>query len=524
MTDSSTTLPKAPFHIANQTLVVDDEKMLRRLRARTSWSPSSAKSVKSCPSRWVSEKLLPRVPDPYGAAELGTSGHAVFEILYGLPAEQRTKEKVAELVEQLPDFAAKADPRLKDVVIPEDPVEVIRWKAEVLARVIHIFECEDPTQVHVLGLERKLDTTHIGGVPFNGRIDRTRALKDDQGRIVGTAVDDFKTAIKGAKSEYQRRLYGDDHGDQGLLYHIALNNLDRTPPDEVTIIYTATGQVHRVQATDRDLARVEAEFVDTFNEAMESAKSGVYQMHAGALCGYCQLATICPAAQEKGKDKPAKAGPAQAADQLQIEVVLTEDNPAPVTVLPDPPATPPFMDAGTNRRENRIMGSTIFAKETGGLKAWDETGTDNSLNGLSYAAQAAFGLMSEATKILSTYDAAHGTGFSKKKAHVTALAKTMMFVVQEVQEALGGSTNTMDGLNTRLRGALFTTIETLPLPLGRGKDEWDRWVQLAIRRVRGIAEGAVDLWASGPGQEPWQVLAAAATQPVAAVEPLAEAS
>lgn len=521
MTDAENTKPKAPFHIEGQTLVVDDEKALKRLRARTNWSPSSSKSVKSCPTRWVVEKILPRVPDPFGAAEMGTSAHAVFEVLFGLPAEQRTREKAVELVEQLPGL------NMKDVVVPDDPADLMRWKAAVVNLVMGLFRLPgiDVQKVQVMGRERHLDTTHVGGVPFNGRIDMTDLLLGEDGSPSGTRVIDFKSAVKGMKSDYQRKQYGDDHGDQGLLYHIALTNLDGRSPDVIEIWYTATGQVYRVEVTDRDLERVEAEFVATFNEAMASAKSGVYQMHAGALCGYCPLATICPAAQEKGKDKPAKAGPAQLADRMMVEVILDEPEPAPVTVLPDQPDTPPITSGGTYRRSSNDMSGTIFAKETGGLRAWDETGTDTSqLSGLSYAAQAAFGLVSEATKILAAYDVAHGTGFSKKKANVQALAKTMMFVVQEVQQELGGSTSTMDGLNTRLRGALFTTIETLPLPLGKPKAEWDRWVQFAIRRVRGIAESSVDLWAQGPGDEPWSVLADAAAAASFVADPLAQAS
>ncbi len=134
-------------------------------------------------------------------------------------------------------------------------------------------------------------------------------------------------------------------------------------------------------------------------------------------------------------------------------------------------------------------------------KPWESTGVNGELNPNSYAATAAFGLVSLATETL------HEGGIPLSASAVDALAGTFVKVVEEVQRNLTGRTSMQDGANTRLRGALRTVITTMPLPFGKDDAAWEKWYTSAVRRVGSIADAALRLFENGADERPWATLA-----------------
>ena len=98
----------------------------------------------------------------------------------------------------------------------------------------------------------------------------------------------------------------------------------------------------------------------------------------------------------------------------------------------------------------------------------------------------------------------HAAGVPLRPSVVTALSRTLAHVVLAVQHELAGSRSYQDGVNTRLRGALRTTVSTMPPPFGGDAQAWSAWVARAIRRTDSIAKAAVDLFDDDPGDEPWR--------------------
>ena len=80
--------------------LIADDSVIAKVR-RPYLSVSTADSVRGCAARMVFDRIVPRVEDPFGPAELGTEAHAIFEKLFTLPSEKRTPATVATLVSQL---------------------------------------------------------------------------------------------------------------------------------------------------------------------------------------------------------------------------------------------------------------------------------------------------------------------------------------------------------------------------------------------------------------------------------------
>lgn len=473
-------------------LRIADPDLLSRLD-RERWSPSSSKSMTKCPANWAIGKVLEHKPDPFDPAPVGTAVHLVLELLYGLPHHDRTQAKTLGLIARLPtDF--RDDLAASDITLPSDDVELARWLAVVTERTLPLFDVEDPADVLVVGRERGLDTATIDGVPFIGYIDRTDIVRDAEGKPVGVGVRDYKSAVKGAKSDWARRNFGDDHGDQGRLYALALEDLDGRRPDEVSIIYTATGESYTVTTDRASMNRVRREFRSSWEEMKASAASGRYRATASKLCGWCPLATVCPNAAEAGVNEP-KVDLARTGERYRIGLLappLPDRRPLPHTTsqVPEPTAD----------SDQEVNDMSLFANIS---QVWTESTTDGTLNGGSYAATAAFGLTTSAVEHL------HRAGQPLTGTNVRALTGTFAHIVETVQSDLSARASLQDGLHTRLRGALHTAIDTLPIPFGADQAAWEEWVEQVTRRVNAIAKTAQTLWLNSPGEAPWTALAVA---------------
>lgn len=191
-------------------LEVRDEASRSRLD-RKRWSASGVKSIENCPAMWAVDKLHPEPPDPFGAAELGTSAHKVLEVLYALPRPERTPERAMEILATLEDdFGDEVD-------FPEGAAELMDWRGQVASKVNGVFKLEDPTSIDVVGTEYKL-LNEVGGVPMIGFIDRLDRQSDGSVRAVdykGLALDTRIPTPDGWKTMAELREGGRIFGSNG---------------------------------------------------------------------------------------------------------------------------------------------------------------------------------------------------------------------------------------------------------------------------------------------------------------------
>lgn len=347
------------------------------------------------------------------------------------------------------------------------------------------------------------------------------------------------------------KLYGDDYAEQLRIYALALQELTGQLPARASLYYTAVGKSRDVPLGPRLLDQSAARFVDSWERHNEYVSTGRWPTRPSGLCNYCPLATVCPAAAASDRavapktdtflhgeamlpvladeprpvpvDDPGPA-PAHADGPPPLdEPVLPDDDPpggatGPAPQDPPPPdepalpvddhQAPPELPARHTeqghepRDEEHDMAGSNGPWSVIEDKSWEET-SQGDLNPNSFAAIAAFGISSMAVEEL------HRAGQPITGTTVSALALTLSGAVLDVQNDLTGSANFQRGLNTRLRGALRTAVDTYPIPFGADEDTWDEWYGNVRRRIRSIAVVAHRVWDTGVVDRPYSDLVGA---------------
>ena len=472
-------------------LVIADEELLARVN-RPYLSASTAKAMHSCPSRMVADRAMPSGFDLFGAPELGTAAHSVLERLFGLPPGRRDKQHAAAILTEMTREAPVIDDDVDYArAIGADPVRHTQWVAAVSNAYSGVFEIEDPTDVQVYATELRLDGIEIAGVPFKGFIDRIDVLPDGGLRVV-----DFKTGKDRSKVN---KFYDDDHGDQIRLYVEALTVKLGEKPKAGHLYYIQHGKQRRVAISNTEVNKTKRGFVASWKALQEAAASGQFDTKDSPLCGWCPLVNSCPLAAANGRTD--RKGGAPSAIDLGIPSLRPDGSLIPL-VTPksrwsdavSPAADAAHMTSGDAPRaidERDTMSSNDRPWRE--AKPYDGAEVDGHLSLNSYAATAVFGLSTLAAELLAKADMKVGP--TPVKAIAGLLAQTVLDAQAQVTN---GSRDWQDGANTRLRGALRSSLDVIPLPFGGNEAAWADWKDRTQRFMVAIAATAIDLYNSGP--------------------------
>ena len=479
------------------TLSLETSLLPRVIRRRM--SVSTAQSIESCPARWAVALVLPRIEDPFGAAELGIVTHQVFEDLFRLPAAERTLDTARDIVAGL----AEAHPDLQGP--PAGDVEATRrWRDEIDRRIVGLWRIEDPTEVDVVATEQRIKVV-VAGVPFVAVIDRVDRNWDQ----VKVKLNDYKAGL----ARPPNLFFSDHHGEQLRLYALAwAAHMGGPLPAAAQVYYVAHGKARKIGLAGKKLTEASDGLVRAWERMQRFAETAAFPTKPSALCGWCPLAQVCPAAAAAGRSEPrspqALAGPVLGIAGLPQPAVAVGGTPAAQGVrveairrpLKETEAT---TRPGTGRPTGR--GSTMRYED----KPWVEE-VEGRLNFNSYAAGAVFGLAELAVETL------HEAGVALTGQTVYALADTFATVIANVQRAIDAKVNMADGLHTRLRGALRTSLATMPVPFGSDQEAWAAWVVATERRLRAIVTVAERLWEAERDEsgEPWMALVEATAAPI----------
>jgi putative RecB family exonuclease len=450
--------------------LIADDSVIAKVR-RPYLSVSTADSVRGCAARMVFDRIVPRVEDPFGPAELGTEAHAIFEKLFTLPSEKRTPATVATLVSQL-NRSKRGPTQDRD-----------RWISMVSQLVSGIFLIENPPTIDVVANELKIEAV-VNGVPVLGYVDR---LSTKDGALT---TSDYKSG------KVPNLRYGDKHGDQLRIYHSVLHEIGVYRPTAAEVLYTSHNTVREVDLSPDAIKITLRDFKTSWEKLGKMIDEATFPVKPSKLCGWCPAKDICPSSSTRDSD----ATPKTALFDQSV------DNPAAY----DPPAAKkPATVAGRTSQSGARNGEvravkTTPAKEssmTAEIKPWEEYDGDN-LNLNSYAATAAFGLTAMAFDTLKKYNQ-RTTGSS-----VYALAATFVKIINDANATLGGeeSLSFQAGRHTRLRGALHSAIDATPPPFGSDTDEWSEWTTACTKRVAGIFSVALRLWSNPNVATPWSAL------------------
>ena len=537
-TTTATPLIQGVAWSGSDLIAVDPDVVDSRIR-RKALSASTSKAMKSCLARFVGEKLLPREDDPFSDSELGTSTHAVGEDLYNLPAAERTlltfdrlRAEHAEKKWSAEEFAKSG---IDDATAWDQRKE--RWLNEINRLGRGIFDIENPADQVVHETEMSFDGVLIAGVPAMGFIDRVDVVKV-RNRDRFKAID-LKTGKM--KSPFDLRRYGDDHGDQIRLYSDAIREVTGESAAIGEIHYTQFGTAREISLSEMNMEKTRKDFRTAWDVHNRSVEAGVFPTKAGPLCSWCPLVNACPAAAAAGKtvSDRVKVEPASAvalgiptvrpdaAKPLGTKVAVIEPvgvaSTKPAPAAPSAPAprndVPPVdpyetvvdvsslgqsrlvLDAANAASAAHVPSDKAASTGTGTPamntlfsegKPWEPV-INGKLNAASYAAMAVTSLPQIAGELL--VEAGRPLNGSTIDRLTDLLAEIIVTVQKDVR---GGEFSWDDGINTRIRGALRTTISTLPLPWDATTDaEWEAWQVQATKRTAVFIRKAVRLFELG---------------------------
>ena len=247
----------------------------------TSLSPSRASDFTTCPLlfRFRSIDRLPEEPSP--AAVRGTLVHRALELLYDLPAAERTLTEAGRLVEAAFAELERDEPELAEALRtgPEGAVEL---GAEALLE--SYFRLEDPTRLEPHARELAVSAEVTPQFSLRGFIDRVDRTDDGRVRIV-----DYKTGRSPgvgfeAKAMFQMRFYA-------LVWWRMTGEV----PTLLQLMYLSDRAVIRYEPDEDDLRATERRILALRDAIERAADAERFEATPSRLCDWCSHRALCPA-------------------------------------------------------------------------------------------------------------------------------------------------------------------------------------------------------------------------------------
>jgi putative RecB family exonuclease len=246
----------------------------------TSLSPSKVASFKDCALafRFSTIDRLPEPPSP--SATKGTLVHRALELLFCEPPGARTLPTALGCLDRARAEMA-TDPELVGLELDAEAAAQFAAEAEVLVR--RYFELEDPSAVHPIGLELRLEV-QVGSLTLRGVIDRLEL--DAEGGLV---VTDYKTGkVPGVISE-QSRL-GGVH-----FYAFLCERVLGRRPSRIQLLYLSEPVAIVARPSDQSIRGLEQRTQAIWKAVERACANDDFRPHPSALCGWCSYQAYCPA-------------------------------------------------------------------------------------------------------------------------------------------------------------------------------------------------------------------------------------
>jgi putative RecB family exonuclease len=259
----------------------------------TSLSPSKVSSFTDCALAFRFS-AIDRLPEPPSLpATRGTLVHAALERLFGLPPEQRTLPAALTALDQAFD-ELRIDDEFTGLELDDESQATFLDDAEQLVR--RYFALEDPTTVHPIGLELRLEV-EVGNLVLRGIIDRLEL--DDEGRLV---VTDYKSG-KAPHHNYEQGRLGGVH-----FYAFLCERLFGQRPAKVQLLYLADPVAITTVPSEQSIRALERKVGAVWTAIERACESDNFKPRPSKLCDWCAFQQYCPSF---GGD-PAMAAPALA--------------------------------------------------------------------------------------------------------------------------------------------------------------------------------------------------------------------
>lgn len=242
-------------------------------------SPSRASNFKQCP-RLFRYRSIDRLPEPPSRAQArGTTAHLALERLFGLPAGERTAERLFDLFREA-WTGLRAESEYSELF--ETVEEERAWGIESLGVVANYLALEDPIAISPLGNEVEM-SEDLGAVTVRGILDRLDERRD--GRL---AITDYKTGTApphryALPAFFALKVYA-------LLVR---RRLGRTPA-ELRLLYLGNSTAYSIPVDDGMLDGVERQLLALAERIRRSIEQNHFPPRPSVLCNWCSFQEICP--------------------------------------------------------------------------------------------------------------------------------------------------------------------------------------------------------------------------------------
>lgn len=245
----------------------------------TSLTPSKVASFKDCALafRFSAIDRLPEPPAPYTTK--GTLVHRALELLFvkdaadrTIPVALRCLQRAQEELREHPDYTGLG--------LSADEEATFYSEAEALIR--NYFLLEDPSTVHPIGLELKLEV-ELGSLRLRGIIDR---LELDAGKLV---VTDFKTG-RAPKQRYEQGRLGGVH-----FYAFLCERLFGRRPDRIQLLYLQEPVAIIAEPTEQSIKGLEQRATAIWHAVERACETENFKPRPSGLCEWCSFRQYCPA-------------------------------------------------------------------------------------------------------------------------------------------------------------------------------------------------------------------------------------
>lgn len=246
----------------------------------TNLSPSRVDAFLTCPMafRFSSIEKLPEPPSPHTTK--GSLVHRALELLFALPAVERTLEAADRA------YAAAADeyrthPDFTGLGLDDAAADEFFADGLVLTR--NYFAIEDPASIDPVGLELWLEGP-VGSVTMRGIIDRLE--RDADGRLV---ITDYKTG-KAPSGSQQAERFGALH----FYAHLCEQKYGERPAS-VRLMYLRSGTVLTAVPSDSSMKLITNRATAVHRAITMSCTTGQFATKKSGLCSWCAFQDWCPA-------------------------------------------------------------------------------------------------------------------------------------------------------------------------------------------------------------------------------------
>lgn len=245
-------------------------------------SPSRAGDFRQCPLMFRL-RVVDKVPEPPSpAATLGTLVHQVLEDLYDLPAAGRTEE--AALAMLAPAWAQMLAKDAELAGLHESDAALGRWLDDGRARLRTYFALENPQRLEPAAREEFVEWQLPDGPLLRGVIDRVDVAPDGSIRVIDYKTGKTPLPQYGTQAKFQMRFYA-----------LLVERLRGRMPALLQLLYLKDGGTVVLNPTTDDLAALEQEVRELWDDIVAAARSGQWRTQKSKLCGWCSFQELCPA-------------------------------------------------------------------------------------------------------------------------------------------------------------------------------------------------------------------------------------